>query len=156
MPFQVFDTVAWQGQGCHLLIAFCWVQFLEITSRYINHGADCINLIMQACVNDRKEMVALGFMSCDFALPLVEKVGLNKVSDLLTLAKRVSISRWTSSTLQPQILSWGAFCRRTSKHGQLVLMVVPTSDDSQWLHLLVLGGYYFLGKLVWGKWMKKC
>ncbi|KXT91361.1 hypothetical protein SORDD21_00861 [Streptococcus oralis] len=46
MPFQVFDTVTWQGQGCHLLIAFCWVQFFEITSRHINHCADRINLVM--------------------------------------------------------------------------------------------------------------
>ena len=54
MPFQIFNTVSWQGQGCHLLIAFCWVQFFEITSRHINHGADRINLVMQACVNDGK------------------------------------------------------------------------------------------------------
>ena len=87
MPFQVFDTVAWQGQGCHFLIAFCWVQFFEITSRHINHGADRINLVMQACVNDGKEMVALRFVGCDFTLPFVEKVGLNKVSNLVDLCK---------------------------------------------------------------------
>ena len=87
MPLQVFDTVAWQGQGCHLLIAFCWVQFFEITSRHINHGADCINLVMQACVNDGKEIVALSFLGCDFTLPLIEKIGLNKVSNLVNLGK---------------------------------------------------------------------
>ena len=87
MSFQVFDTVAWQGQGCHFLIAFCWVQFFEITNRHINHCADSVNLVMQACVDDRKEMIALGFVGCNFTLPLVEKIGLNEVSDLVDLGK---------------------------------------------------------------------
>ena len=42
---------------------------------------------MQACVDNGKEMVALSFLSCNFTLPLVEKIGLNEVSDLVDLGK---------------------------------------------------------------------
>ncbi len=79
---------------------------------------------MQACVNDGKEIVALGFMR--FAiLPLhwVEKISLNEVSNLVGLNQNVFHLTVNLVTLQPQILSCGAFCRKDFPSiGQLVLM----------------------------------
>ncbi|CIV43930.1 Uncharacterised protein [Streptococcus pneumoniae] len=88
MTIQVLHTVTWQDKSSHLFVAFCWVQFLEITSRHINHCADSIDLIMQACVNDSKEIVTLSLIRSNFTLPLVEQVTFNKVSYLVDLGLR--------------------------------------------------------------------
>ena len=123
--------VTWQGKSSHLLVAFCWMQFLEITSRNINHCADSIDLIMQACINDSKEIVTLSFSCSDFTLPLVEQVALNKVSDLINLGKTsfhfaVNFVHATATdTIMRRILQ-----KSFPSIGQLVLVVMTTSDDS--------------------------
>ena len=56
--------IVWQGQSCHFLEAFCRMQLLKWTNRYIDDRADGIHLIMQACIDDRKEVLTLRFLSC--------------------------------------------------------------------------------------------
>ena len=79
--------IVWQGQSGHFLEAFCRVQFLKWTNRNIDNRADGIHLIMQASVHNRKEMLALGFLSREFLFPFIEEVGLDKVSDLIDLSE---------------------------------------------------------------------
>ena len=55
--------VVWQGQSRHLLEAFCRMQFLKWTNRYIDNRADSVHLAMQASVDDCKEVLTLGFLS---------------------------------------------------------------------------------------------
>ena len=53
--------VVWQAQSSHFLEAFCRMQFLKWTNRNIDNRADGVHLIMQASVDDRKEVLTLGF-----------------------------------------------------------------------------------------------
>ena len=52
--------VVWQAQSGHFLEALCRVQFLKWTNCYIDNRADGIHLIMQASIDDRKEVLTLG------------------------------------------------------------------------------------------------
>ena len=56
--------VVWQAQSSHFLEALCRVQFLKWTNCHIDNRADSIHLIVQASVDDRKEVLTLRFLSC--------------------------------------------------------------------------------------------
>ncbi|CJG07327.1 Uncharacterised protein [Streptococcus pneumoniae] len=138
MTIQVLHTVTWQDKSSHLFVAFCWVQFLEITSRHINHCADSIDLIMQACVNDSKEIVTLSLIRSNFTLPLVEQVTFNKVSYLVDLGKtRFHLAVNFVHATATDTIMWRVLQKCFPSIGQLVLVVVSTSDNSQgFYHLL--------------------
>ena len=93
---------------------------------------------MQACVNDRKEIVTLSLSCSDFTLPLVKKIALNKVSDLVDLGKTCLhltvnfVHATATDTIMRRILQ-----ESFPSIGQLILVVVTPSDNRQGFYNLL-------------------
>ena len=81
-------------------------------------------------------MVALGFMGCDFALPLIEKIGLNEVSDLVDLGKTCPSHGEPRPRYSHRYYHGAHFVEGFSKHRSTGPYGCAPSDDSQWLHYL--------------------
>ena len=93
---------------------------------------------MQACVNDSKEIITLSLSCSDFTLPFVKKIALNTVSYLVDLGKtsfHLSVN-FVHATATDAIM-WRILQKSFPSIGQLVLVVVAPSDNSQGFYNLL-------------------
>ena len=92
----------------------------------------------RACVNDSKEIITLSLSRSDFTLPLVKKIALNKISDLINLGKtsfHLAV-HFVHATATDAIM-WRILQKSFPSIGQLVLVVIAPSDNSQWFYNLL-------------------